>query len=303
LLLSYTLTKSTLQTLKKINFNIGESSTTIENLKVSLTDTMIQNNVGDKLSGRLKPLTAVFNNAVTFLNNYDVNILQIFKTTPELFFTEADVLEKCHSVVLSEPFCITAEEVEWLLNNYPDVFLTFSSEDSQRLIKYISSVTVTTDRLYKLLLKQPEIFRDVETFFNRVELFKKYGVVKNNIGRLLAQKGGAACFTACQDFTDESLDNILQLYFSEKDITPLQLVVSSPIALSLKSKEVITSRLPYYRSLGKMKNLAVNRKKSKSQLSVQTIIRINRTDFIEKLCSSTVDNYEDFCSKNSLKPL
>lgn len=303
ILLVYPINKNSFEILKKTHFELSESTISKENLIMPLKEPAIEFKDGHNILEKAESVVTNLEDVKEFLKDYDLDLDQIYQIAPSFLFTSVTVLEESLNVVLSQPFCLNATEVESLMMNYPDVFLAFAQKDIIAVIEFIQKVAITKDRLYKLLLNEPEIFRDPVTFFRRVKILQKHKIKDSNIGRLLAQKGGSSVLTDCEDFTDHSLEEILKFYLSGKDITPMQIVMSAPVSISLRNWPIVKARMSYMRFLEKMKDVAPRKKSKSNKLTLQTIIRSNKKEFVELICKSEIINYEEFCRGESLKCL
>ena len=303
ILLVYPINNNSYEILKKTYFELSESTLSKENLIMPLKEPAIEFKDGHNILENAESAATRLEDVKKFLKDYDLDLDQIYRTAPSLLFTSVTVLEESLNVVLSQPFCLNATEVESLLMNYPDVFLAFAQKDIIAVIEFIQKVAITKDRLYKLLLREPEIFRDPATFFRRVKILQNHQIKDSNIGRMLAQKGGSSALTDCEDFTDHSLEEILKFYFSGKDITPIQIVMSAPVSVSLRNWPIVKARMSYMRFLERMKDIAPQKKSKTNKLTLQTIIKSNKKEFVELICKSELNNYEEFCRSESLKCL
>lgn len=301
ILLSYVLNKHTVELLKGSSFNLDSTYTTVANLNLSLQEKAVINSTVEKFITHNENPNMYNSEAKNFLSTYDVNPDQVYATCPEFFLVSLETLEKCCDNLSAAPFFFSAEDIQKLLTTSPEVFISFHNDDVLKQSRYIASVSTTKCRAYKLLRDYPEIFKDSDFFFKRVAMFEKYGIKEGDMGRLLAQKGGTNCFVDCEDFSDTSMTNLLEFYVSKSDLTPLQIVVSAPVSLSMKSTNIIKARLSYLRHKNKVTVIAGKKKKKQSQITIQSVVRKDLEEFVEKVCGATMSEYDEYCKSNNLK--
>lgn len=295
LLLAYPLNKSSAEILKKSSFGLDETSTMVQNLVISLETPAVENeNIKKFITSSDTFDPSVNMEVIEFLSSYAIDWKKVYLECPELLLASKKTIEHCTDTLVSAPFYFSIEDIEKLLGSYPGVFLSFSQENVLAMVKYLETVTITQNHLYKILSQYPEIFQDPEKFFRRVELFKNAGTFTDkHIGLLLSQKGGTNCFIECDDFKDEVIEELLKFYLKEGDLDAKQIIFSAPVSLSVNFKDTIELRVWYLRYIDKVKDITKRRKKQKSHVTLQTIIKADLKSFVEEFCGRTLEHYEE----------
>ena len=292
-LLCYPLTSEALNNLKSLH-SLGLDQNKL--LEASLYDPKLYSVEDNSLKDILDNVTSInLSDVSEFLASYNIELERIYWLYPEFLFSSKEKLEACLDKVLSSPFFLDADNIEKLLRTRPDVFLSLSDEKVTKLIKYIEKISTVKSRAFRLLTERPEIFRYPEKFNRRCDLFKSYGFNEADIARLLAVKGGPYCLVDCDDFSHDSMTEILDFYMSSKDLSPVQLVVSAPICFAKTHFPVIKQRFTYMRHIGMMKIIAPRKVNSiKGKPTLQSIIKCEREEFV-KICQRTMEEYDRFC--------
>ena len=293
ILLSYQLNRNSLSILE--NLHSGERRTITKYIEMSFDGPTVQNKVVNQLLMQREKGVKLSKDAENFFLNYDIDLNKVYQLCPDILMLSKETLEKSLDCVLSAPFYFDISDLEQLIMSYPDVFISFHQENIISQVQYLEKISTSKYRLYKLLSEHAEIFRDPDKFLQRVALFKRFRFKDADIGRLLSQKGAVNCFLDCDDYTDETLTELLKLYLkhTRRDLKPIQIIYSSPICLSTKALPIIKPRLKFLRYIEKVKDISVKLKTTKDNLTLQRIIRSDLNMFV-KLCGSTLEEFEKF---------
>jgi len=304
ILLLYPLTETAIKVIEK-----GSEHTITADLELPLRNSGVENkSVAQMLMKKEQPFE-IAENVQEFFANYNINTEELYRVCPELLLSDRETLEKSLECVLSEPFYCEEEDVQMLIANHPYVFLHFHSDEVAEQVQYIERALPahTKANMYKFLIKNAEIFREPETFFQRVALFKRFDFTDLEVGKLLiTRKGSTKCFIDCGDYSEEALVQLLNLYFPDaskkkkkkkedevRDIETIQVVYSSPICLSSRFYETIRPRLLFIRHLGKVQEISTTRKPKKDQPTLARVIRSDVKGFVEYF-GSTIEEFAEF---------
>jgi len=298
-LMMFQLDKSSLTTLVKSSFKSDDNLSKLQNIKAVLNEPSVDNQeLKNLLSNKDDFESSIDPKVVDLLSSYDIIWKNLYRDCPEFLATPHHEIEKCLDSITSSPFYFEVEDVEQLLKSRPDIFLLFNQSDTLEMVDYLEKIFKQKGHLFRLLNEDPEILRDPGTFFRRVEIFKKFGLKDHDIALLIAQPGGQNCFTDCEEFTDSAIEDILSFYTQGKDLVNSQIVFSAPASLSPKFSSLVKNRINYLRSISKMNTIAKNRKRKKSHVTIQSIIKCKEDHFVNNICGTSQEEYYKFLNKS-----
>lgn len=291
-LLSYQLNQNCLSILDR--FGADSSQAASQQIQMSLADPGVQSNIANQLLVQSSDNNWSKENQ-DFFFNYNIDLAKLYQICPDILMATKETLEKSLERVVSSPFYFQPSDVESLIMSYPDVFISFHKDNVKAQVEYLEKILISNHQLYKLLSEHPDIFRDPDKFFQRVEILKTHRFKDAEIGQILAQKGGVNCFLDCDDHNDQTILKLLKLYLKhrKRDIKPIQVAYSSPICLSTKAFPNITQRLKFLRHTGKVNMITTKKRFNKKDLTLRKVIRYNQSRFLE-LCGSTEEEFEKF---------
>jgi len=291
----FKLDRTSVEKLTQHSLASDENTSKLNNIKVTLNSPAVNNVQLDTLVPAGKTFDQLIDEEmIELLTSYDIDLQYMYKLCPEFMVTPINTIEECLEYITGSPFYFEVDDVQQLLKTYPDIVLMFDNEETLKMVSYLETVFTQKGHLYRILNEDPEMLRDSDTFFRRIEIFKRFKFKKSDIALILAQPGGTSFFTDCLEFTDDRIKESLEFFFSKTDIVPSQIVFSVQACLSPKFTKIARERVSYMRKIQKMHILVKKRKRKRSQITLKSVIKCELEHFITSICGTTQSDYDVF---------